>query len=56
MEDAVLQYMKKEKIPLTRKNYLNIAYFGNPPKKLSGEEEYELPVQFQLRKYRIQEF
>lgn len=27
----VLDYMIKNNIPLTRKNYLNLAYMGNPP-------------------------
>src|SRR5579885_1981883 len=38
--------MKQDKIPLTRKNYLELAYFGNPPDELSAEEEAELPEQF----------
>jgi len=42
----VVQLMSKYKIPLNRKNYLDIAYFGEAPKELSAEEELELPEQF----------
>ncbi|HZS43430.1 MAG TPA: hypothetical protein VFA52_04565 [Candidatus Paceibacterota bacterium] len=46
-KDIVLEKkMKQDKIPLTRKNYLELAYFGNPPDELSAEEEAELPEQF----------
>lgn len=47
MEDIVLNKMKKEGVPLTRENYLQFAYFGNPPEELSAEEEAQLPEQFQ---------
>lgn len=43
MSDIVLDEMKKEGIPLTKENYLYIAYMGNPPEKLSAEEEAMLP-------------
>jgi len=46
--DCVLECMKRMGIPLTRENYLDVAYFGNPPDKLSAEEEAELPDQFQV--------
>ena len=39
----VLDYMKKHKIPLTRENYLKIAYLGDPPEELGAEEEAEIP-------------
>ena len=45
--DYVLEYMKEHGIPLTRENYLNEAYMGNPPEKLGPELEAELPEQFQ---------
>jgi hypothetical protein len=47
MSDCVLDWMQKHDIPLTRENYLNAAYLGNPPKELSAEEEAELPEMFQ---------
>jgi len=53
--DAVLEYMVKERIPLTRKRYLNIAFFGNPPKKLSAEQIFDLPEIFWPKKYRSED-
>jgi hypothetical protein len=38
-----LEYMKKKGISLTRENYLDFAYLGNPPEELSAEEEAEIP-------------
>lgn len=38
-----LEYMKKNGVPLTRENYLDYAYLGNPPEQLSAEEEAEIP-------------
>jgi hypothetical protein len=48
MMDCVLDYMENHNIPLTRDNYLDLAYFGNPPAELSAEEEAELQEQFQV--------
>jgi hypothetical protein len=45
--DIVLEKMKQTGIPMTRENYLELAYLGEPPAELSGEEETELPEQFQ---------
>jgi hypothetical protein len=45
--DIVLEKMKQAGIPMTRENYLELAYLGQPPAELSGEEESELPEQFQ---------
>lgn len=39
--------MKRLGLPLTRESYLELAYAGNVPRKLSGEEEALLPEQFQ---------
>jgi hypothetical protein len=47
MEDIVLAKMKQLGVEPTRKNYLDFAYFGTPPEVLSGEEEAQLPPQFQ---------
>jgi hypothetical protein len=46
--DIILEKMKAEKLPMTRDQYLALAYMGNPPETLSAEEEAELPEQFQL--------
>jgi hypothetical protein len=48
--DIVQQKMQKEDIPMTRENYLNLAYLGAPPEVLSGEEEADLPEEFQSAK------
>jgi hypothetical protein len=45
--DHVLEYMKKNNLPLTREKYLEMAYLGNPPEELGPEEEAELPREFQ---------
>lgn len=45
--DYVLQKMKEAKLPMTRDQYLALAYFGNPPEPLSAEQEAELPKEFQ---------
>jgi hypothetical protein len=47
-EDVVLQKMKEENIPMTRDNYLALAYFGDVPEVLDAEAEAELPEQFQM--------
>jgi hypothetical protein len=51
MSDCVLDWMRKHDIPLTRENYLNAAYLGDPPLDKDGnlpaELEAELPPQFQ---------
>jgi hypothetical protein len=43
MANHTVEYMKKNGVPLTRENYLDYAYLGNPPAQLSAEEEAELP-------------
>ena len=45
--DEVLMVMKRDGIPLTRENYIDFIYFGNPPEVLGAEEEAELPEMFQ---------
>jgi hypothetical protein len=42
--DAVLAYMVEKDIPLTRQNYLTLAYLGDVPEPLGVEEEAELPT------------
>ena len=46
MSDIILDKMRKMGVPETRENYLQFAYFGNPPEHLGAEEEAELPEQF----------
>jgi hypothetical protein len=42
MKDAVVDFMVKRGIPLTRDNYLDFAYLGNPPEELDAEEESQI--------------
>jgi hypothetical protein len=49
--DYVLAFMKANGIPVTRANYLEIAYFGDildPDQPLDAELESELPEEIQL--------
>jgi hypothetical protein len=43
--NPVLRFMLKENVPLTRENYLQIAYLGDPP-ELDAEQEANLPEVF----------
>jgi len=43
MSDIVLDKLKQLGVEPTRQNYLDFAYLGTPPKKLSAEEEALLP-------------
>jgi len=45
--DYVLDFMKRHDVPMTRDNYLAIAYMGDPP-ELDPEADLDLPEQFQL--------
>jgi hypothetical protein len=50
MENAMtglMRLMKKYDIPLTRENYLKLAYLGEVPEPLSAEQEADLPVELQ---------
>jgi hypothetical protein len=53
--DHVLEYMKQHNIPVTRENYLDIAYMGNPPDVLDAEEEADLPEELQLTEDAVEE-
>jgi len=44
--DCVLDFMESKGLPMTRENYLYIAYFGQPPEELDPEEEAQIPAQF----------
>jgi hypothetical protein len=46
--DTVLEFMTKHSIPMTREDYLDVAYMGTPPEVLDAEEEMNLPEQFQI--------
>ena len=44
---GLMRLMKKYDIPLTRENYLKLAYVGEVPEPLSAEQEADLPVELQ---------
>jgi hypothetical protein len=46
-KDPTLAMMEEAGVEPTRENYLNLAFFGNPPSKLDPEEEASLPAPFQ---------
>lgn len=48
-DDPLVKMMRKLRIPITRDNYLDLAYFGDKPKELDAEQEAELPQQLQQR-------
>lgn len=48
-KDPLVKTMRSLRIPITRDNYLNLAYFGEVPKELGAEQEAELPEQLQQR-------
>ena len=41
--DGLIDLMRHYGIPITRENYLDLAYMGELPKELSAEEEANLP-------------
>jgi hypothetical protein len=46
--DCVLEWMKANDVPLTRQNYLNLAYMGDVP-DLDAESESMLPPEIQKK-------
>jgi hypothetical protein len=47
MVEKLVQQMKQDGIPLTRDNYLHVAYFGETPDPWTPEHEADLPVELQ---------
>ena len=47
--DSIMDMLRSCNIPVTRENYLNLAYMGEPPEELSAEEEANLPPMLQRR-------
>ena len=45
--DPIVKLMKRYQIPVTRENYLNLAYMGEVPVELSAEQEADLPAELQ---------
>lgn len=48
-KDPVVEYLKKNNTPLTRENYLQVAYLGDPPKELDAEVEAMLPEEIRSK-------
>jgi hypothetical protein len=47
-DDGVLALMKRFNLPMTREQYIELAFLGETP-ELGAEEEAGLPEQFQLK-------
>jgi hypothetical protein len=47
--DHIVEWMKQNNVPLTRKNYLKLAYMGDVP-DLDAEAESILPPEIQKKK------
>jgi hypothetical protein len=45
-DDGVLAVMRKFGLPMTREQYIDLAYWGQPPEVFGAELEEELPAQF----------
>jgi len=44
--EATIRLMKKMKIPVTKQNFLDLEYMGNPPKHMTPEQKDQLPPQW----------
>jgi len=45
-DDPVIAMMKEANVPLTRENYLDLAYLGEVPSPFPSELEADLPEMF----------
>ena len=41
--NETIMFMKENKIPVTKQNYLDLVYGGNPPEELGAEEIQDIP-------------
>lgn len=39
----MVEILNLVKAPVTRKNYIDMAYLGTPPEEISAEEELQMP-------------
>jgi len=46
--DGTIRLLHQHNIPVTRENYLRLAFGGNPPDELDGEIEAELPEELRI--------
>lgn len=49
-DDPVVQQLLKLRLPVTRENYIELAFFGQRKGELGAEEEAELPEQLQQQR------
>ena len=49
MEEQLLGLMKERGVPVTRENYLHLAFFGEIPDPWTAEHEADLPAELQDR-------
>ena len=47
--DGVIALMRKFNLPMTREQYIELAYFGQAPEEFGAELEEELPEQFRRK-------
>ena len=45
-DDTVVAMMKAFNMPMTRDQYVELAYMGQPPETIEAEVEAEMPAQF----------
>lgn len=48
-EDGVIALMKKFNLPMTREQYIELAYMGDEPEIFGAELEEALPEQFRRK-------
>jgi len=46
--NSTLKFLKENNLPITRENYLYVAYLGNSPEELDAEVEMELPKNLRI--------
>jgi hypothetical protein len=48
-DDGVLALMQRFNLPMTREQYLELAFMGDVPTELGAEEEAGIPEQFRIK-------
>jgi hypothetical protein len=54
-QDGVMRLLKKYDLPITRENYIKLAFMGDPPVPWTLEDEANLPARLQDRSKVAQE-
>jgi hypothetical protein len=47
LKNCVLEEMERLKVPITRENFIDFAYLGDPPDPWTCEDEASLPIELQ---------